>query len=248
MDPIAQEMAKRHIISKRSYLPWTTVADRDCHVVCHHCVVDGSNLVIEGDGNLIRAGDYAVFGHGNQVWKGGEKIRVREEASRAGVGWPFPEAKIFPDLPPIQPIATSSSFRTGFGNGFLGTLMTAISTHATSGDMMVYGVPIGGVPLMLNDVEVGEERAKEKFAQPTEEEKKKFGTDVSGIRGMATVKGKEKTCTFCLENEPSTVMTGCGHKCLCPDCANLMAKEAGNAKVKCPVCKVASSSIIRVYE
>jgi predicted amidophosphoribosyltransferase len=45
--------------------------------------------------------------------------------------------------------------------------------------------------------------------------------------------GDGTACTVCLENPREVVLTGCGHVCLCSDCADRI-REGDN---RCPVCR-----------
>ena len=46
-------------------------------------------------------------------------------------------------------------------------------------------------------------------------------------------------CVICLDEKATHAIVPCGHQCLCPDCAGFVDK--------CPMCRVAKQSVIRIF-
>jgi hypothetical protein len=259
-NPIEKEVERRKITMKRWTSPWKTIYVNDCHLVCNLCIVYGFNLVIEGNHNAIESESYSLYGHENEYLHPPMNLTANSdnaplpmlptlvvEVAQRGLPISFPNGRLYESQ---ELMATSSTIERIVDEHTPRPVVSVVDLGRIFGgfDLGSREGPIVSAR-MMEDVDIGEERAKEKFKQPDEKEKSKFGTDVSAINGMTTeaAKNKDKTCRFCLESEPTVVLAGCGHMCLCPNCANLMAKEAGVEKVKCPVCKVPSPSIIRLY-
>lgn len=228
----------------------------DCELHCRNCYVTGDRLTIIGDRNLVVATDSEIIGNENDYIGGISSVEGKDNRAidslegatlvqavkAAGGQWP-------PDMLKIPPFMVS-----GIGGVFLNSIGCgySIASFDSLGGLGGLGYdPDDHDDLPdLADVDVGEEKAKEKFAPPTVEEKQKLGTDLSAIEGVESTEAAKdaKACVFCRTSSPNAVAVPCGHKVLCAECASIMAKDAGSAKVSCPVCKKEVSSFIRVYE
>jgi hypothetical protein len=51
-------------------------------------------------------------------------------------------------------------------------------------------------------------------------------------------------CCVCLEREKDTLLSPCGHKAFCSECATSLQRRTG----VCPICRTAIRDVIRVYE
>jgi hypothetical protein len=59
---------------------------------------------------------------------------------------------------------------------------------------------------------------------------------------------EQSLCSICLECPKSHVFTECMHKCVCADCAATLTSAGSEAGTECPICRVRSSSVRRVFE
>lgn len=59
---------------------------------------------------------------------------------------------------------------------------------------------------------------------------------------------EDRLCVVCLDHPKSHLFTGCGHKCVCEDCAALIEGSKDGSKSQCPVCRRPSQAIVRVFE
>jgi len=55
---------------------------------------------------------------------------------------------------------------------------------------------------------------------------------------------EESTCIICLSSLASMAFVPCGHRCLCPTCAEELT---GDMRRRCPQCRQPSNSIIRIF-
>jgi len=55
---------------------------------------------------------------------------------------------------------------------------------------------------------------------------------------------EESTCIICLSSLASMAFVPCGHRCLCPTCAEELT---GDLRRRCPQCRQPSNSIIRIF-
>jgi len=55
---------------------------------------------------------------------------------------------------------------------------------------------------------------------------------------------EESTCSICLSAPASMAFVPCGHRCLCPTCAEELT---GDMRRRCPQCRQPSNSIIRIF-
>ena len=51
----------------------------------------------------------------------------------------------------------------------------------------------------------------------------------------------DTSCVICLTQLRTHAFTPCGHKCVCKDCADKITDK------KCPICRVKSSAVIKVF-
>jgi hypothetical protein len=55
-------------------------------------------------------------------------------------------------------------------------------------------------------------------------------------------------CVVCMVAPRSHVFIPCGHQCVCGECSTEMLRRGRGARVLCPVCRRASTSVMQIYE
>ena len=74
------------------------------------------------------------------------------------------------------------------------------------------------------------------------------------LRGEGGAASEERSCVVCLDGERSHVFVACMHKCVCEGCAELLlARDEWRGTVhaegaECPLCRVKSTDVRRVFD
>ena len=68
--------------------------------------------------------------------------------------------------------------------------------------------------------------------------------------GAVGTEQHQRLCVICMDEGKSHLFTACGHKCVCAMCAARIRAVAAAAETgaTCPVCRVVSTTIVRVYD
>ena len=59
---------------------------------------------------------------------------------------------------------------------------------------------------------------------------------------------EHRLCVVCIDEAKSHLFTACGHKCVCATCAARILSNAAADGAPCPVCRLLSLSIVRVFD
>ena len=61
---------------------------------------------------------------------------------------------------------------------------------------------------------------------------------------------EDEKCSICLQRAKDSVLTPCGHKCVCSPCALVLQDEGTSRRVrnKCPICRSKFATAVKVFE
>jgi hypothetical protein len=62
-----------------------------------------------------------------------------------------------------------------------------------------------------------------------------------------TQDNEDDCCVICMCKKKSHVLVPCGHMCYCEGCAALIQSDHCEDRKKCPICRVMSDHIMKVY-
>jgi hypothetical protein len=221
-----------------------------CHIVGDRNIVHGNgntmigdDCVAHGDRNVIKGKNPKGFGKKNTIVKVDEKrgrqpVRTSEKMDKQDRKRFKAGASFFSNA-----LNTASSVLFPFLDSGKSE-STSISTDLPQRlDYDSYSDPPQTLPEYwpdLNDHKRPDSKKQghqEGFIAVPEPEKNK---EEESIR-----EGQE--CVVCMARAKNTVIIDCGHSCMCVSCSIDVAggKEVG--KVKCPICQVEVTRILRVY-
>ena len=76
--------------------------------------------------------------------------------------------------------------------------------------------------------------------QTLQKEQQKLLGRLGGVKRAAS----DDSCSICLTAAKTHVLTPCGHKCMCEQCARSFRTEYS----QCPICRSRVQSVMRVYD
>lgn len=151
-----------------------------------------------------------------------------------------------PQAPPRAPPRPQSAFSSSI-NGYPLFAETVRGPYRTI-DATNGGLSVDGVAWQLYEGmwcpphEIERRRALDESARVETEKAAEF--DMASLVGAdeKAPASSNSECVVCLENEKRLAMVPCGHRCLCFACAKQLQKP-----YKCPVCRAAITSALRVF-
>lgn len=66
-----------------------------------------------------------------------------------------------------------------------------------------------------------------------------------GNKSNSSVDDDRNMCVICMDGRRSHIFTSCGHKCVCEACAVGLERSQQKA---CPMCRMVTTSIVKVFE
>ena len=149
------------------------------------------------------------------------------------------------------------------------TILTAIGSVKRTGSELSVGPPSNGLPYLLSRQALSEIiqdlkvdtfyphvcmvvfgavsvsamsfMAWKKWCQYQKHKKREaFLRKIEAMGDTATNTNPDNTCVICLDNPRETVITPCGHVCVCLQCSFMMDET-------CPMCRTSIDGVIRTY-
>ena len=77
--------------------------------------------------------------------------------------------------------------------------------------------------------------------QTLQKEQQELLGRLGGVKRAAS----DDSCSICLSAAKTHLLTPCGHKCMCEQCAGGYMYRAGS---QCPICRGRVQSVMRVYD
>ena len=90
-------------------------------------------------------------------------------------------------------------------------------------------------------------RAAEAACSELQGERRQMAEQIARLGTTAREAHERALCDVCLDQPKSHVFVACMHKCVCTRCAEALGACVGDG-VECPICRVRSMSIRRVFE